>query len=197
MRIIAICGPFGAPLDQFVEEISSQEQFALPMQQKNLVILSEKDYGTDTYAPDHASLCAAIDATPAAVVIVTGHFLFTNAILRDLFNLKIFLECSGDTCLVQDLKAKQGDSTATMLDKLQDYEKHMKPNNAKINLSIDFADMVVTDGMSSAGMQKILAANIEMNLRSASSPAAVIEDDQAIATQLTDSEGTANRPASK
>lgn len=169
MYIIAVCGPLGSPLDEFIEGVSSQ------LAQKGLVIFFEKNYCTDSHTPDHATLLKAINASPAPVVIVVGNFLFTDEELRKILNLKVFLDCDTDICLAQHLRADGFGSTPTILAKLQDYEKNIKPSNEMIQASRDFADILVPQQFTE--MQKILAGKINTIISDSSADAASATND--------------------
>ena len=150
MRIIAVSGPLGVQLDTFVTPLilTLSEK-----SQKRIVHISEKAYGVnflktvfseekpDRLKPNHSSLISAINESTADIVIVSGHFLFTDEDLRKLLNIKIFLECDQDTCLAQIIN-EQGE--AQLDQTLTRYIKFVKPeNDENINPAQKYADLVI------------------------------------------------------
>lgn len=171
MYTIAVCGPLGSQLDNFIEGVSSQ----CLLGQKELVIVFEKNYCTDSYKPDHVKLRETINTNRAAVVIVVGNFLFTDKELRNLFDLKVFVDCDTDICLAQHLRADGFGSTPTILEKLQDYQTNIKPSNETIQKSKGFADIFVPQQFTA--MQNILVGKINTIILASSADATAASND--------------------
>lgn len=137
MRVIAICGPIGMKLSSFVTGLIP----TLPCTKK-LSCFDEKDYGSS------AELVSAIETSTADIVIVSGHELFAEAELRDLLNVKIFLECAQDTCLIQFIQENLAAEEQDVSELLKKYIKFIKPKNDEvINPSKKHADAVIPYGM--------------------------------------------------
>ena len=84
---------------------------------------------------------------PKRVVIVEGILIFTNRKLRDLFDLKIFVDAEADERLMRVIKRdiiERGRSVNQVLDR---YEKTVKPMHVEfIEPTKQFADIIVPQG---------------------------------------------------
>jgi len=95
--------------------------------------------------------CTRSDETvlvkPKRVVIVEGILIFTNKELRNLFDLKIFVDAEADERLMRVIKRdiiERGRSVNQVLDR---YEKTVKPMHVEfIEPTKQFADVIVPQG---------------------------------------------------
>ncbi len=95
--------------------------------------------------------CTRSDETilvkPKRVVIVEGILIFTHKELRDLFDLKIFVDAEADERLMRVIKRdiiERGRSVNQVLDR---YEKTVKPMHVEfIEPTKQFADIIVPQG---------------------------------------------------
>jgi len=95
--------------------------------------------------------CTRSDETvlvkPKRVVIVEGILIFTNKELRNLFDLKIFVNAEADERLMRVIKRdiiERGRSVNQVLDR---YEKTVKPMHVEfIEPTKQFADVIVPQG---------------------------------------------------
>merc|ERR1711892_172759 len=83
----------------------------------------------------------------ANVIIFEGILAFHNESIRNLLNLKIFVDHDRDICLARRLKRDINERGRDIHGVLQQYENHVKPSyNNYIGPTIQFADIIVPRG---------------------------------------------------
>jgi uridine kinase len=106
-----------------------------------------------------------ITIAPRDVVIVEGILIFTNAELRDLMDIKIYVDADADDRLsrviLRDI-VERGRSVNKVLDR---YEKTVKPMHLQfIEPTKRYADIIVPQGGNNSVAINILTSIIEKNL---------------------------------
>ncbi len=103
---------------------------------------------------------------PQRVIIVEGILIFTNKKLRDLFDLKIFVDAQPDDRLIRVIKRdiiERGRSVSQVLDR---YEKTVKPMHIEfIEPTKQFADVIVPQGGNNHKAIDLLVKFIKQKLK--------------------------------
>ncbi|MFA9371295.1 MAG: uridine kinase [Labilibaculum antarcticum] len=106
-----------------------------------------------------------IKVEPKGVVIVEGLLILTDSVLRDLMDLKVFVDCDADDRLNRVIKRdiiERGRSVERVLDR---YEKTVKPMHLQfIEPSKRYADIIVPQGGDNIVAIDILTHFIQKNL---------------------------------
>ena len=88
-----------------------------------------------------------IKVTPKRVVIVEGILVFTNKELRNLFDLKVFVDAEADERLMRVIKRDIIERGRSVDQVLERYEKTVKPMHVEfIEPTKQFADIIVPQG---------------------------------------------------
>jgi len=106
-----------------------------------------------------------IKVEPKGVIIVEGLLILTDPVLRDLMDLKVFVDCDADDRLNRVIKrdiVERGRSVEKVLDR---YEKTVKPMHLQfIEPSKRYADIIVPQGGNNVVAIDILTHFIQKNL---------------------------------
>lgn len=106
-----------------------------------------------------------IKVEPKGVIIVEGLLVLTDPVLRDLMDLKVFVDCDADDRLNRVIKrdiVERGRSVEKVLDR---YEKTVKPMHLQfIEPSKRYADIIVPQGGNNIVAIDILTHFIQKNL---------------------------------
>ncbi|MDM8158841.1 uridine kinase [Labilibaculum sp. K2S] len=106
-----------------------------------------------------------IRVEPKGVVIVEGLLILTDPVLRDLMDLKVFVDCDADDRLNRVIKrdiVERGRSVEKVLDR---YDKTVKPMHLQfIEPSKRYADIIVPQGGNNIVAIDILTHFIQKNL---------------------------------
>jgi uridine kinase len=106
-----------------------------------------------------------IKVEPKGVIIVEGLLILTDPLLRDLMDLKVFVDCDADDRLNRVIKRdiiERGRSVEKVLDR---YEKTVKPMHLQfIEPSKRYADIIVPQGGNNIVAIDILTHFIQKNL---------------------------------
>ncbi|PKQ65651.1 uridine kinase [Labilibaculum filiforme] len=106
-----------------------------------------------------------IRVEPKGVIIVEGLLILTDPILRELMDLKVFVDCDADDRLNRVIKrdiVERGRSVEKVLDR---YEKTVKPMHLQfIEPSKRYADIIVPQGGNNVVAIDILTHFIQKNL---------------------------------
>ncbi len=124
-------------------------------------IKNEKEYITmPTW--NHVKHCLqseeVINCTNINVIIVEGLFLYNNSILRDLFDLKIFVDTDDDIRLLRRIRRDIVQRKRTMEYVLDRWEKFVKPStDAYITPTKKYANLIIPNGVSNFMSIKLLS----------------------------------------
>jgi uridine kinase len=106
-----------------------------------------------------------ITVQPTKVIIVEGILIFTNAKLRNKFNIKVFVDADTDDRLMRIVRRdliERGRSVSGVLDH---YETFVKPMHLQfIEPTKRYADIIVPQGGANLVAIDILTSNIKMKL---------------------------------
>ncbi len=106
-----------------------------------------------------------ISIEPKKVVIVEGILIFTNPQLRDIMNIKIFVDADSDDRLMRVIKRDIVERGRNVQQVLEHYEKFVKPMHLTfIEPTKRYADIIVPQGGENHTAIEILSSRIHMNL---------------------------------
>lgn len=102
---------------------------------------------------------------PTKVIIVEGILIFTNARLRNKFDVKIFVDADMDDRLMRIIRRDLIERGRSVQDVLDHYEKFVKPMHLQfIEPTKRYADIIVPQGGANSVAIDLLAARIKMKL---------------------------------
>ncbi|QLG44077.1 uridine kinase [Costertonia aggregata] len=85
-----------------------------------------------------------IPTYPSQVLIVEGILILTNAKIRDMFDIKIFVHADSDERLIRRLKRDVNERGWNLDETLEKYQSTIKPmHNQFIEPSKEFADIII------------------------------------------------------
>ena len=109
--------------------------------------------------------------TPQRVIIVEGILMFENKQLRDLMDIKIFVDTDADVRLCRRIKRDVNKRGRTLESVLQQYQQTVKPMHEKyVEPSKRFADIVVPEGGKNAVALDMIMLTIQRHLEGLEEP---------------------------
>lgn len=103
--------------------------------------LPEYDFTT------HERKSTTTTIVPATVVLVEGILLYTDPILRDLLDIKVFVDTDLDLCLLRRIQRDVEDRGRTLCSVLTQYQETVKPMYHKfVEPSKRYADLIIPEG---------------------------------------------------
>jgi len=107
-----------------------------------------------------------VHVTPKSVVIVEGILILQNPRLRDLFDIKVYVDADTDDRLMRVITRDIEERGRTLENVLERYEKTVKPMHLQfIEPSKRYADIIVPQGGKNHVAINILTSIIEKNLQ--------------------------------
>ena len=95
----------------------------------------------------HNRSSETIEIAPKSVIIVEGILIFENQELRDLMDIKIFVDTDADVRLCRRIKRDVNKRGRSLESVLQQYQQTVKPMHEKyVEPSKKFANLVVLEG---------------------------------------------------
>ena len=108
---------------------------------------------------------------PQRVIIVEGILIFENKELRDLMDIKIFVDTDADVRLCRRIKRDVNKRGRTLESVLQQYQQTVKPMHEKyVEPSKRFADIVVPEGGKNAVALDMIMLTIQRHLEGLEEP---------------------------
>ena len=108
---------------------------------------------------------------PQRVIIVEGILIFENKQLRDLMDIKIFVDTDADVRLCRRIKRDVNKRGRTLESVLQQYQQTVKPMHEKyVEPSKRFADIVVPEGGKNAVALDMIMLTIQRHLEGLEEP---------------------------
>ncbi|MDY0201047.1 MAG: uridine kinase [Tenuifilaceae bacterium] len=106
-----------------------------------------------------------ICTTPKHIVIIEGILIFTNPNLRDLMDIKVFVDADADDRLARVILRDIVERGRSVTKVLERYEKTVKPMHLQfIEPTKRYADIIVPQGGNNSVAINILSSIIEKNL---------------------------------
>ena len=95
----------------------------------------------------HDRSSQTVEVRPARVIVVEGILIFENKAIRDLMDIKIFVDTDADVRLCRRIKRDVNKRGRTLESVLTQYQQTVKPMHEKyVEPSKRFADIVVPEG---------------------------------------------------
>jgi len=95
----------------------------------------------------HARLADTDTITPRRALIVEGILIYTDASLRDLMDLKVFVDTDADTRFIRRLQRDVAERGRTMASVIDQYEGTVKPMHLDfVEPSKRYADIIIPQG---------------------------------------------------
>ena len=92
----------------------------------------------------HNRIAETLLTKPRKVIIVEGILIFTNKILRDLLDIKIFVHADSDERLIRRLKRDISERNRDLDEVLERYQNTLKPMHEQfIEPTKNFADLII------------------------------------------------------
>ena len=110
---------------------------------RNNVPIEKPEYDFTTHSRKDTTETIA----PHSVVIVEGILIFTDAELRNLFDVKIFVDTDLDLCLIRRIERDVKERGRTLESVLEQYQKTVKPMYHEfVESSKRYADIIIPEG---------------------------------------------------
>ena len=109
-----------------------------------------------------------VQIAPKNVIIVEGILIFENKPLRDLMDIKIFVDTDADVRLCRRIKRDVNKRGRTLESVLTQYQNTVKPMHEKyVEPSKKYADIVVPEGGKNAVALDMIMGRIERHIKEA------------------------------
>ena len=109
----------------------------------------------------HSRTSRTFTVSPRGVIIVEGILIFVDAVLRDLFNLRIFVDTDADIRFIRRLQrdiTERGRSTESVI---KQYQATVRPMHLDfVEPSKRYADVIIPEGGYNAAALEMLAARV-------------------------------------
>ncbi len=107
------------------------------------VAIEKPEYDFTTHSRKEETTTLA----PVSVVIVEGILIFTEAKLRELFDIKIFVDTDLDLCLIRRIERDVKERGRTLDSVLDQYQNTVKPMYHEfVEASKRYADIIIPEG---------------------------------------------------
>ena len=99
---------------------------------------------------------------PHKVIIVEGILIFTDKALRDMMDIKIFVDADADVRLLRRVKRDIGERGRTIDNVIEQYERTVRPMHLEfVEPSKRYADVIVPGGGYNTIALDLIVARIE------------------------------------
>lgn len=114
----------------------------------------------------HTRTTQFIEVKPSRVILVEGILIFTEAALRDLFDVKIFVDTDPDIRFIRRLQRDIAERGRTMESVITQYLSTVRPMHLEfVEPSKRYADMIIPEGGLNEAAMDMVIARIEMMLK--------------------------------
>ncbi|NLF52678.1 MAG: uridine kinase [Leptolinea sp.] len=118
------------------------------------------DFTTHTRTPQ------VIEVKPSRVILVEGILIFTEAALRELFDVKIFVDTDPDIRFIRRLQRDIAERGRTMESVITQYLSTVRPMHLEfVEPSKRYADVIIPEGGLNEAAMDMVIARIEMMLK--------------------------------
>ena len=115
---------------------------------------------------EHNRTGETLTTQPKKVIIVEGILIFSNPILRDLFDIKIFVHADSDERLIRRLKRDVNERGRDIDEVLHRYQTTLKPMHEQfIEPTKDYADIIMPNNKYNTVALDIIKTIIEERLK--------------------------------
>ncbi len=114
----------------------------------------------------HTRTDQVIEIKPSRVVLVEGILIFTEAALRDLFDVRIFVDTDADIRFIRRLQRDIAERGRTMESVITQYLTTVRPMHLEfVEPSKRYADVIIPEGGLNEAAMDMVIARIEMMLK--------------------------------
>ena len=111
------------------------------------------DHTTHTRLPD-----AHEEKAPAQVILVEGILIYANPQLRDLLDIKIFVDTDSDVRFIRRLKRDITERGRDYMSVISQYMSTVRPmHNQFVEPSKRYADVIIPTGLNSVALEMVIA----------------------------------------
>ncbi|HEX7557162.1 MAG TPA: uridine kinase [Leptolinea sp.] len=115
----------------------------------------------------HTRTTQVIEVKPSRVILVEGILIFTEASLRDMFDVKIFVDTDPDIRFIRRLQRDIAERGRTMESVVTQYLSTVRPMHLEfVEPSKRYADVIIPEGGLNIAAMDMVIARIEMMLKS-------------------------------
>ena len=112
---------------------------------------------------DHDRLAEKVPVKPSKVIIVDGILIFENKQLRDMMDIKVFVDTDADIRLARRILRDVCDRGRTMQSVIEQYKTTVKPMHEEfVEPSKKYADVIIPEG----GFNSVAVEMLIQNIRS-------------------------------
>ncbi len=117
----------------------------------------------------HTRTTQVVEVKPSRVILVEGILIFTEAALRELFDVKIFVDTDPDIRFIRRLQRDIAERGRTMESVITQYLTTVRPMHLEfVEPSKRYADMIIPEGGLNEAAMDMVIARIEMMLKTES-----------------------------
>ncbi len=114
----------------------------------------------------HTRTTQVIEVKPSRVILVEGILIFTEAALRELFDVKIFVDTDPDIRFIRRLQRDIAERGRTMESVVTQYLTTVRPMHLEfVEPSKRYADVIIPEGGLNEAAMDMVIARIEMMLK--------------------------------
>ncbi len=122
----------------------------------NLIELPVYDFTT------HSRTARTIPIAPQPVVLVEGILIFTEPALRDIFDVKIFVDTDSDIRFIRRLQRDISERGRTVESVMEQYQKSVRPMHLEfVEPSKRYADIIIPEGGFNTVALDMVVARVE------------------------------------
>lgn len=115
---------------------------------------------------NHSRTVETFKVNPRGVIIVEGILIFVEAALRDLFDVKLFVDTDADVRLIRRLQRDITERGRTAESVLKQYQSTVRPMHLEfVEPSKRYADVIIPEGGFNTAALDMVVARIETLLR--------------------------------
>jgi uridine kinase len=120
----------------------------------------------------HTRTTQVIEVKPSRVILVEGILIFTESALRDIFDVKIFVDTDADLRFIRRLQRDIAERGRTMDTVITQYLSTVRPMHLEfVEPSKRYADVIIPEGGLNEVAMDMVIARIEMMLKAEQTPA--------------------------
>ena len=109
----------------------------------------------------HTRSSDVIRIEPKPIIIIDGILIFSEPLLRDIMDMKIYVECDADERILRRVRRDTRERGRGIDDIIEQYLATVKPmHNAHVEPTKSYADIIINGGMNSVALD-VVKAKIE------------------------------------
>jgi uridine kinase len=120
----------------------------------------------------HTRTSQFVEVKPSRVILVEGILIFTEPVLREIFDVKIFVDTDSDIRFIRRLQRDIAERGRTMDSVITQYLSTVRPMHLEfVEPSKRYADVIIPEGGLNVAAMDMVIARIEMMLKTEQVPA--------------------------